>query len=261
MHLKTPLLLTLLFLAAGEAAATTLTATPAKLAQSDREITIRWSDLPDPDGLDHVAIYSPPSSRDRDFLGYLFLNGSASWRSGRGELALPRLPNLRAPYQFRLFRWPAKEYSYHHVDHDGNPLPHGRHRVAVSGDVAFDGSAARPEQVHLAFADGVDEMRVMFVCADGGERSVRYGLGKEEGEKGWTEVGTEVRTYEQKHMCDAPANDSVGWRDPGFVFDGLMKGLQPGRKYFYKVNCGLNLQTRLLYYFCSKLYSQFSSTI
>jgi hypothetical protein len=104
-------------------------------------------------------------------------------------------------------------------------------------------------------------MRVMFVCADGGKRSVRYGLGKEEGEKGWTEVGTEVRTYEQKHMCDAPANDSVGWRDPGFVFDGLMKGLQPGRKYFYKVNCGLNLQTRLLYYFCSKLYSQFSSRI
>jgi hypothetical protein len=79
MHLKTPLLLTLLFLAAGEAAATTLTATPAKLTQSDREITIRWSDLPDPDGLDHVAIYSPPSSRDRNFLGYLFLKGSASW--------------------------------------------------------------------------------------------------------------------------------------------------------------------------------------
>jgi hypothetical protein len=38
-------------------------------------------------------------------------------------------------------------------------------------------------------------------------------------------------------MCDAPANDSVGWRDPGFVFDGLMKGLEPGRSYFYKVNC------------------------
>uniref|UniRef100_A0ACD5UP23 Uncharacterized protein n=1 Tax=Avena sativa TaxID=4498 RepID=A0ACD5UP23_AVESA len=238
MHLKTPLFL--LFLAAGEAAATTLTATPAKLTQSDREITIRWSDLPDPDGLDHVAIYSPPSSRDRDFLGYIFLNGSASWHSGRGELALPRLPNLRAPYQFRLFRWPAKEYSYHHVDHDGNPLPHGRHRVAVSGDVAFEGSAARPEQVHLAFADSVDEMRVMFVCADAGKRSVRYGLGKEEEqEKGWTEVGTEVRTYEQKHMCDAPANDSVGWRDPGFVFDGLMKGLEPGRRYFYKVGSDL----------------------
>ena len=132
-----------------------------------------------------------------------------------------------------------KEYSYHHVDHDGNPLHHGRHRVLHSGEVSFAGSATRPEQVHLTFADRADEMRVMFVCADAGKRAVRYGLEKEE-EKGWTEVGTEVRTYEQKHMCDAPANDSVGWRDPGFVFDGLMNGLEPGRRYFYKVNQRLN---------------------
>ena len=49
------------------------------------------------------------------------------------------------------------------------------------------------------------------------------------------EVGTYVSTYEQKHMCNWPANSSVAWRDPGFVFDGLMKGLEPGRRYFYKV--------------------------
>ncbi|KAG8095733.1 hypothetical protein GUJ93_ZPchr0013g36743 [Zizania palustris] len=233
MHPQNPLLLFLFAaLAAGEAAATTLTATPAKLAQYDRQITIRWSDLRDPDGLDYVAIYSPPSSPDRNFLGYLFLNGSATWRTGAGELSLPRLPNLRAPYQFRLFRWPAKEYSYHHVDHDGNPLPHGHHRVAVSGEIAFE--SARPDQVHLAFADRVDEMRVIFVCADGAKRVVRYGPGKEDAGY-WKEVATEVRTYEQKHMCDLPANGSVGWRDPGFVFDGLMKGLEPGRRYFYKV--------------------------
>ncbi|CAN6374872.1 unnamed protein product, partial [Urochloa humidicola] len=65
----------------------------------------------------YVAIYSPPSSRNRDFLGYLFLNGSTSWRGGSGELSLPRLPTLRVPYQFRLFCWPANEYSYHHTDH------------------------------------------------------------------------------------------------------------------------------------------------
>ncbi|KAM3225159.1 hypothetical protein ACQJBY_058100 [Aegilops geniculata] len=76
-------------------------------------------------------------------------------------------------------------------------------------------------------------MRVMFVCADAGRRAVRHGLEKEE-EKGWTEMGTEVRTYEQKQMCDALANDSLGWRDPGFIFDGVMTGLEPGRRYFYK---------------------------
>lgn len=231
-HFPFLLFLAVAALATGEAA-TTLTATPAKLSSSDSQITIRWSGLADPDGLDYVAIYSPPSSRDRDFLGYLFLNGSATWRTGAGELTLPRLPTLRAPYQFRLFRWPAKEYSYRHIDHDRNPLPHGKHRVAVSDEVSV-GDPALPEQLHLAFADGVDEMRVMFVCGDGDKRVVRYGL-EEENEEEWEEVATEVRTYEQKHMCDTPANSSVGWRDPGFVFDGLMKQLEPGKTYFYKV--------------------------
>lgn len=228
-HLRFLLFLAVAAVAAGGAAAnTTLTA-----SLSGNQIKIIWSGLPAPDGLDYVAIYSPPSSRDRDFLGYLFLNGSASWRSGSGELSLPLLPTLRAPYQFRLFRWPAKEYSYHHVDHDQNPLPHGKHRVAVSADVSV-GDPARPEQLHLAFADEVDEMRVLFVCGDRGERVVKYGLQKED-DKEWKEVGTDVSTYEQRHMCDWPANSSVAWRDPGFVFDGLMKGLEPGRRYFYKV--------------------------
>ena len=127
----------------------------------------------------------------------------------------------------------AVELSYHHIDHDRNPLPHGKHRVAVSAGVSV-GDPASPEQVHLAFADAVDEMRVLFVCGDRGERVVRYGLQKED-EKEWKEVGTYVSKYEQKHMCDWPANSSVAWKDPGFVFDGLMKGLEPGRKYFYKV--------------------------
>ena len=62
----------------------------------------------------------------------------------------------------------AIELSYHHIDHGRNPLPHGKHRVAVSADVSV-GDPASPEKVHLAFADGVDEMQVLFVCGDHGE--------------------------------------------------------------------------------------------
>jgi acid phosphatase type 7 len=71
------------FLAAGEAAATvTLTATPAKLAASDDRITVRWS------GLDYVAVYSPPSSRDRDFLGYFFFKHSTNAMEATVEIWL-----------------------------------------------------------------------------------------------------------------------------------------------------------------------------
>uniref|UniRef100_A0ACD5XGV1 Uncharacterized protein n=1 Tax=Avena sativa TaxID=4498 RepID=A0ACD5XGV1_AVESA len=219
--------------AAGDA--TTLTATPATITRSDQWITVQWSNLPSPSPLDYVAVYSPPSSGDLDYLGFLFLNASASWSTGAGSLVLPRLPDLRAPYQFRLFRWPPGELSSNtRLDQDRDPLPDARHRAAVSGDVRAEGNGSRPAQVHLAFADAPDEMRVMFVCGDAGKRAVRYGLlGRREEE--WEEAPAEARTYERRQMCGYPANDVVGWRDPGFVFDGVMKGLQPGRRYFYKV--------------------------
>ncbi|KAF0929607.1 hypothetical protein E2562_022976 [Oryza meyeriana var. granulata] len=222
-------------LAAGEPATTTLKVTPATLTGSNRSITIQWSNLPSPSPLDYVAVYSPPSSGDLDYLGFLFLNGSASWATGAGSLTLPRLPNLRAPYQFRLFRWPPGERSRNpRLDQDGDPLPDARRRVAVSGEVSFEAAAAaRPAQVHLAFADAPDEMRVVFVCGDTGARAVRYGPAGPREE--WEDAATEARTYERRHMCGYPANDSVGWRHPGFVFDGVMKGLQPGRRYHYKV--------------------------
>lgn len=89
-----------------------------------------------------------------------------------------------------------------------------------------------PDQIHLAFTDQVDEMRVMFVTGDGSAGWVRYGPEQGRLKK---EVATEVRRYERKDMCDFPANASIGWRDPGFIHDGVMKGLEKGKKYYYQV--------------------------
>lgn len=76
-------------------------------------------------------------------------------------------------------------------------------------------------------------MRVMFVMGDGLKGRVRYGLEEGRLER---EAETEVRRYEMKDMCDYPANASIGWRDPGFIHDGVMKGLEGGRKYYYQVS-------------------------
>lgn len=77
-------------------------------------------------------------------------------------------------------------------------------------------------------------MRVMFVMRDKGEGFVRYGE-KEGRVEGWRKVGTVVGRYEREDMCDAPANESVGWRDPGWVHDGVMTGLKNGKRYYYQV--------------------------
>jgi hypothetical protein len=45
-----------------------------------------------------------------------------------------------------------------------------------------------------------------------------------------------MRGRASKHEdVEAAANHNVGCRRLGFDFDGVMKGLQPGRRCFYKV--------------------------
>lgn len=75
-------------------------------------------------------------------------------------------------------------------------------------------------------------MRVMFVSGHGKKSVVKYGLDSGRMDHA---VETRVGRYEREDMCDSPANQSVGWRDPGFIHDGVMINLQPGRRYFYKV--------------------------
>ncbi|PIN11457.1 Purple acid phosphatase [Handroanthus impetiginosus] len=75
-------------------------------------------------------------------------------------------------------------------------------------------------------------MRVMFVTHDGKESFVKYGFTEKKMVK---VVGTQLSRYEREDMCDAPANQSIGWRDPGFIHDGLMVGLEEGKKYYYQV--------------------------
>ncbi|KAH0469219.1 hypothetical protein IEQ34_002451 [Dendrobium chrysotoxum] len=211
------------------AATISLTVSPKALTKSNHSVHIQWSGIPSPSSLDWLGIYSPPESANDNFIGYLFLNSSPSWPSGAGELRIP-LVNLRSNYTFRLFRWKPEEVNYRHRDHDHNPLPGTRHRLAESEEVGFEGASA-PDQVHLAFTDREDEMRVMFLTGGGEEEFVRYGL---EGKMD-SIVGTKVTKYERKDMCDFPANSSLGWRDPGFIHDGIMTNLEKGKKYYYRV--------------------------
>lgn len=117
------------------------------------------------------------------------------------------------------------------MDHDHNPLPGSKHILATSQEVGFE-SGRGPDQIHLAFTDNDDEMRVMFVTGDPKERHVRYG---EREEKLDAMALATVKRYEMEHMCDSPANQTIGWRDPGYIHDGVMTNLKPGVKYYYQV--------------------------
>ncbi|CAN8266639.1 unnamed protein product [Cochlearia groenlandica] len=209
----------------------TISISPQTLNRSGDTVVIKWSGIDSPSDLDWVGIYSPPESRHDHFIGYKFLSDSPNWVSGSGSISLP-LTNLRSDYTFRIFRWTQSEINPKHNDHDHNPLPGTRHLLAESNRLTFRLSLNRPEQIHLAYTDKLDEMRVMFVSGDGEERFARYGVVKERLDD--IAVARGFR-YEREHMCHAPANSTVGWRDPGWTFDAVMNNLKAGLKYYYQV--------------------------
>ncbi|EXB65080.1 putative inactive purple acid phosphatase 2 [Morus notabilis] len=208
----------------------TISLNTTTLPKSGDAVLIQWSGIADPSSLDWLGIYSPSTSSHADFVGYVFLKSSPGWESGSGRVSVP-LVNLRSNYSFRIFRWTESEINPKKRDHDRSPLPGTRHLLAESPELGF-GPGRGPEQIHLAYTDREDEMRVMFVTGDGGERRMRYGERRDAlGEVAVARVGR----YEREDMCDAPANESVGWRDPGFIHDGVMRNLKKGVKYYYQV--------------------------
>ncbi|KAL6537839.1 prolyl aminopeptidase [Orobanche minor] len=208
----------------------TISVSSRSIPKSGDPITVQWSGIDSPSQLDWLGIYSPSNSSHTEFIGYIFLSSSPGWQSGSGSITIP-LINLRSDYQLRIFHWIESEINPNKQDHDHNPLPGTRHLLAESDKIRFE-SGRGPEQVHLALTGRDGEMRVMFVTHDGKENSVRYGLTRNKMGK---VVDTRVSRYGREDMCDAPANESVGWRDPGFIHDGVMVGLEEGKRYYYQV--------------------------
>ncbi|PPD98063.1 hypothetical protein GOBAR_DD04930 [Gossypium barbadense] len=209
-----------------------LTVNPKTLSKSGDSVHIQWSGIESPSKLDWLGLYSPPDSPHHNFIGYKFLSSSSStWESGAGSISLP-LTFLRSNYTFRIFRWTESEVNPEIHDQDHNPLPGTKHLLAESETVGFE-LGRGPEQIHLALTGREGEMRVMFVAEDPEERQVRYG--EKEGEWEGDVAVARVGRYEREDMCHAPANESVGWRDPGWIFDAVMSGLKGGVKYYYQV--------------------------
>ncbi|KAL4184321.1 hypothetical protein AMTRI_Chr10g225020 [Amborella trichopoda] len=202
---------------------------PKTLNGSGDTVTIEWNGIENPSNLDWLGIYNPHDSLDENFIGYVFLSSCENWRSGSCSISLP-LINLRSDYGFRLFRWNESEINKHH-DHDQNQLPVTKHLLAKGDKVAFK-NPNDPAQIHLALTENHGEMRVIFVTKDGFKCFVRYGLDVRELDM---VVEASSRTYSRSDMCDSPANSDVGWRDPGFIHDGVMVNLKHGKRYYYQV--------------------------
>ncbi|CAN7098372.1 unnamed protein product [Brassica rapa subsp. narinosa] len=230
----------------------TLSVSPTTLKRSGDNVTIQWSDVDSPSDLDWLAIYSPPDSPHDHFIGYKFLNASSTSKSGYGSITLP-LTNLRSDYTFRIFRWTQSEIDTKHLDHDQNPLPGTKHLLAESEKVTFGSAVDKAEQIHLAFENKPNRMQVTFVAGDGDERFVRYGETKDL--LGNSAAARGIR-YDREQMCNAPANSSIGWRDPGWIFHTVLKNLNPAVRNYYQIGSEAKGWSEIYSFISRDMYAQ-----
>lgn len=191
-------------------------------------LLLAWQNLPQPSPQDWIGVYSPAASLDPHWIGWLNLTSTDSWHTGSGTLNIT-MRDLRSDLQFRLFKAPPDAPSP--LEPHTLPIPAGPPE-AVSAVVTFAGSG-RPQQLHLAMTSAASEMRIMWTTAalwPGSE--VQYGRSShmltERAPAQWA-------TYRQDQMCEAPANTTQGWRDPGSIYDAVMTHLSGGTTYYYRV--------------------------
>ncbi|CAM6012611.1 unnamed protein product [Sphagnum balticum] len=202
---------------------------PTKLNRSGDSVNVTWAGIKSPSHYNWVGVYNPAESSDHHFIGYIMLKlASTEWASGKGWFTL-QLVNIRAPYEFRLFEgYPSPKKL---KDFEGNVLPSVQGRWAVSTKVEFY-NYNEPMHIHLALTSNANEMRVMFVTKDQLRSFVRYGRKETQ-----LDLSTEATslTYHRSDMCDYPANSPIFWRDPGFIHNVVLKGLDGGKRYYYQV--------------------------
>ena len=129
--------------------------------------------------------------------------------------------NLRQPLQFRYY------------SRDENC--EGQYTFIARSSVIEPLNSNEPTQIHLAFADRIDEMFVTYVTNSNETLpSCQYGL---DGTSLVFQVPGTSSTYRASDMCEGKAN-TIGpqaFIDPGFMHTVRLVDLRPSTVYYYRV--------------------------
>ena len=121
------------------------------IARDGQNVTVTWRGVPRPTANDIIALYCPENAKDNDYIDYIRVLDSPSYKEGYGE-RLVQLFNLRTNCQFRYFT---------------NSTGDHQELTATSNTVMFEGGPEMPLQIHLALTGDPTKMRVMWVSGTG----------------------------------------------------------------------------------------------
>ncbi|EGG23403.1 hypothetical protein DFA_05535 [Cavenderia fasciculata] len=199
-----------------------ITASPTVLSTTGDFVELKWTGMTSPTPYDIIAIYYPPESNPLTPIGFLMMSNATSWKQGYGSVSVP-LVNVRSEYVFRV--WTPGNST-------GSMKIKGLNftTVATSNQVTFE-NLNEPSKAYLSLTNITSEMRLMFVSGTNDTPVAYYGT--DPSNLDHVAYGTTV-TYSITQMCAAPANDTDYFRDPGYIHDIVMAGLNPASQYFYQ---------------------------
>jgi len=225
-------------------------------------VRIEWSGIAEISELDFIGLYTPPDADNHDYLELHNVTESSTWHAGQGFVNAKLFNHRReGGYEVRYFRkgqFPNERALFVSTDANLGQMVFcpGRHCkgedvyfLVASSSVAAHFPVHEPTQVRLALTGVPTEMRVMWVtekCPGKplGGPAVIFSENSCEKSKARTcrypqLVQPLYRHYSAQDMCGPPANivGAQHFMDPGYIYDGLMTGLVPGRRYYYRVGC------------------------
>ncbi|EFA75326.1 hypothetical protein PPL_11402 [Heterostelium album PN500] len=198
-----------------------LKASPEVLQQSGDFIEISWQGIENPTPMDALAIYFPVDSNITAPVGYILLSNSSTWREGYGSMSI-KLVNVRDNYLFRI--WVPGNVPPT-ITYDKIMLTN----VATSNVVTFE-NLNMPGKQYLSLTNNTDEMRLMWISGTDDTPIVMVGTSPSSLLDKFT--GTTV-TYTINQMCEKPAIDPLYFRNPGFIHDVIISGLDHATEYYY----------------------------
>jgi len=179
---------------------------------NDDIVTINWSNA-DVKPTDMVAFYTPTTEPPLNYLDFRLVTEYSNYTSGHGTFS-ERLFNMRADYLVRYLK------------QTGDVLE-------VLAELKISVVDNEPLHGHIAITSQPGEMSVMWNSARKQGPLVKVSLYSDL--QSCVTINAMSRTYTAEDLCGPRANvtSPLLFRDPGWMHHAVVKGLEPGVRYYY----------------------------
>lgn len=195
--------------------------------------TVTWSNVPNPQSNDWVALYCVGESLS-NWIEWEYVNVCSSWSTGSGTLSFPLWRTFTcSSFEYRLYR---------------DPSPYTLLATSNSMSWADNDTATTPFHIHIAYGTNPQTSMVVSFTTNTSGTSVPA-LVEIGTQSGVYNIGNitcnESITYYASEMCQTPATTvSIdNYQFPGYIHHCSIDNLIPNTRYYVRVMQGISVST------------------